>query len=410
MLSGYRLLELAEEPGVLCGKVFADLGADVLKIEPPRGGPQRSREPLAKGDAGRNRSLHFEAYNAGKRGLTLDLEREEGRAIFLDLVARADFAVDSHAPGVLEALGLDYPSLARVNPRIIHASITPFGQEGPYRDFASTEMVTSALSGLLYMVGEPGEPPVHTDFPMSIHSAASLDAAVGMLIAHHERERSGLGQYVDTSAQESAKWMTFDVALRWELDAAILRRAGAALEYGVGVRRRVHWRCADGWVAFAVFPAPSSHKSARALAAWMREAGFESGAFGEADWEQLDYFGMSAEGIEALETPVARFFEAHTMHELYAGALERAILLAPAMTARQVVESPQLEALSFWEEVAEPGRVDGLRHPRFLHSSEVEPGVRRRAPHPGEHNPEVYGNELGISDERLRMLADRGVV
>ena len=410
MLSGYRLLELADEAGVLCGKVFADLGADVLKIEPPGGSPDRDRPPFAAGQRGLDRSLHFAAYNAGKRGLTLDLEREEGREIFLDLVARADFVIDSYAPGVLSALDLEYASLARANPRIIHASLTPFGQEGPYREFASTEMVTSALAGLLYMVGEPGEPPVHTSFPMSIHAAAALDTAVGMLVAHHELQRSGVGQYVDVSAQEAAKWMTFDIALRWELDGAILRRAGAALEYGEGVRRRVHWSSADGWVAFAVFPAPSSYKSARSLAEWMEKEGFETGAFGVANWEELDYFDMGVEEIRALEDPVAKFFEDHTMQELYVGALDRSILLAPAMTARQIVESPQLEALDFWDEISDPDRGGSARYPRFLHSSEVRVGVRGRAPRRGEHNLEVYVNELGIPAERLGMLGDRGVV
>ena len=410
MLSGYRLLELADESGALCGKVFADLGADVLKIEPPRGGSDRDRPPFANSDGGADGSLHFAAYNAGKRGLTLDLHRKEARPIFLDLVARADFVIDSYAPGVLGALDLEYPSLARANPRIIHASVTPFGQQGPYREFVSTQMVTSALAGLLYMVGEPGEPPVHTSFPMSIHAAAALDAAVGMLVAHHERERSGVGQYVDVSAQESAKWMTFDIALRWELEGVILRRAGAALEYGAGIRRRVHWSCADGWVAFAVFPAPSSHKSARSLAEWMEERGFQTGAFGKASWEDLDYFGMSEEEIRELEDPVAKFFQDHTMDELYAGALDRSILLAPAMTARQIVESPQLEALGFWDEVSDPDRGETTRHPRFLHSSEVPVGVRKRAPRPGEHNLEVYVNELGIAAERLETLGESGVV
>ncbi|NQZ98623.1 MAG: CoA transferase [Myxococcales bacterium] len=410
VLSGYRLLELADEPGVLCGKVFADLGADVLKIEAPRGGPDRERAPFAGDRRGENTSLHFAAYNAGKRGLTLDLEREEGREIFLDLVARADFVIDSYAPGVLQTLGLEYASLARANPRIIHASVTPFGQEGPYREFASTEMVTSALAGLLYMVGEPGEAPVHTNFPMSVHAAAALDAATGLLVAHHERERSGLGQYIDVSAQEAAKWMTFDVALRWELEGAILRRAGAALEYAEGIRRRVHWRCSDGWVAFAVFPAPSSYKSARSLTEWMQEEGYETGAFGEASWEDLDYFDMSEKDILALEDPVAKFFEDRSMQELYDGALDRAILLAPAMTAREIVESPQLEALDFWAEVADPDRGGDARYPRFLRSSEVSVGVRRRAPRLGEHNQEVYENELGIPAERLRKLGDHGVV
>jgi crotonobetainyl-CoA:carnitine CoA-transferase CaiB-like acyl-CoA transferase len=209
--------------------------------------------------------------------------------------------------------------------------------------------------------------------------------------------------------------MTFDIALRWELDGVILQRAGAALEYGAGVRRRVHWSCADGWVAFAVFPAPSSHKSARALSEWMQEAGFKAGAFGEASWEELDFFGMSEPEIRALEDPVASFFAAHTMQQLYDGALERSILLAPAMTVREIVESPQLEALDFWDEVADPQHVarqvgGRLRYPRFLQSSEVRVGVRSRAPSPGEHNTEVYQNELGISAERLRTLGDRGVI
>ena len=129
-----------------------------------------------------------------------------------------------------------------------------------------------------------------------------------------------------------------------------------------------------------------------------------------ANWEELSYFDMSEAAIHGLEDPVAKFFEAHTMEELYAGALDRSILLAPAMTARQIVESPQLEALGFWGEITDPERGGTARYPRFLRSSEVEVAVRSRSPHLGEHNFEVYANELGIPDERLRMLEDRGVV
>ncbi len=410
MLSGYRLLDLAGEAGTLCGKVFADLGADVLKIESPGGAAARAKPPFAGGVPGDGTSLWFAAYDAGKRSITLDIDSEDGRAILLDLVARADFAVDSFAPGHLESRGLGYDVLARTNPRIIQGSVTPFGSEGPYRDFVSTEMVTSALSGVLYMVGEPDGVPVHTNFPMSIHAAAALDTAVGLLIAHHERERSGKGQHVDVSAQEAAKWMTFDVALRWELEGVILKRAGAGMEYGVGVRRRVHWECSDGWVAFAVFPAPSSYKSCRSLTEWMESEGFKTGAFGAANWEEVPYFDMTMEQITDMEDPVAVFFASHTMDELYAGALERAILLAPAMTARQIAESPQFEALGFWTDIEDEELGGTVRYPRFMHSSEVEVGVRCRAPRLGEHNGEVYENELGISPERMKDLRERGVI
>src|SRR5206468_10816580 len=149
LLSPYRVLDLADELGFLAGKIFGDLGAEVIKVEPPTGDSSRQRPPLLHKDGSAPQSLYWQAYNSNKRGITLDLSQRKGRELFLRLAKTADFVIESFRPGQLREWGLDYETLCRENPSLILVSITPFGQEGPYRDFAASDLEIMALSGAM---------------------------------------------------------------------------------------------------------------------------------------------------------------------------------------------------------------------------------------------------------------------
>ncbi|MFQ5934539.1 MAG: CoA transferase, partial [Dehalococcoidia bacterium] len=155
LLSPYRVLDLADETGILAGKVLADLGADVIAVESPGGNPVRRLGPFYKGRPHPERSLVWWAYSSGKRSVTLDLEAEDGPTLLKQLVETADFVFESFPPGYLDRLGLGYKALKQVNPRLIMVSMTPFGQDGPYASYQGPDLVGMALGGLVNLTGDP---------------------------------------------------------------------------------------------------------------------------------------------------------------------------------------------------------------------------------------------------------------
>ncbi|HZR97529.1 MAG TPA: CoA transferase, partial [Chloroflexota bacterium] len=199
-LDGVRVLELANfMAGPYCGMVLADLGADVIKVESPRGGDfSRATGPFVGGE-----SAGFLTLNRNKRSLALDLKTERGQAIFLDLVRTADVLVENFRPGTMDALGLDYATLAALNPRLIYSSASGFGQSGPYRERPALDLIVQGLSGLMSITGEPGRPPVKVGVPIADLTAA-LFGANAILAALYVRDRTGEGQRIDVSLLESA--------------------------------------------------------------------------------------------------------------------------------------------------------------------------------------------------------------
>ena len=176
MLSNCRALDLTDDSGFLCGKVLADLGADVIKIERPGGDPSRNKGDFWHDIPDAEKNLYWFAYNTNKRGITLNLETADGREIFKKLVKTADFVIESFPPGYLDGLGIGYSSLSQIHPGIIWASITPFGPDGPYRDYKDSDIVVMGMSGTMYQTGERDEAPVHISMPQACLHAASAPA------------------------------------------------------------------------------------------------------------------------------------------------------------------------------------------------------------------------------------------
>jgi len=411
MLSPYRALDLTDEKGFICGKTLAELGADVIKIEPPGGDPTRNRAPFYHDTPDPEKSLYWFAYNAGKKGITLNLETADGRAVLKRLVATADFVIESFTPGYLDSLGLGYTFLSQINTGIVLTSIAPFGQSGPYRDFKTSDLVSMSLGGYVYLTGEPDRPPVRIGFPQA-YLHAGLVAATGAMIAHYARQVTGQGQWVDVSIQEACAWIPLDSYNFWEFSGLLEQRHGTVrLRPETGVRLRRIWQCKDGYVDFELYGGALARAFTIPLMAWMEEEGMAPDFVRGRDWARFDYSAATGEEVDRISEAVARFFLTHTKAELWEGGIKRRCVVYPVASPREVAESAQLAARGeYWVRVEHPEFGDTIAYPGPCFRASQSPPVRlRRAPLIGEHNIEVY-TELGFSGEDIVLLKEAGAI
>jgi crotonobetainyl-CoA:carnitine CoA-transferase CaiB-like acyl-CoA transferase len=202
-LSDFRVLDLAAPLGLHCTKLLADMGADVIKVEPPSGDESRRIPPFKDDAPHAEKSLYFLHFNTNKRSITLDVAKPDGRAIFLELARKADVLIETARPGGMDKLGLGYETLHAEHPGLIYAAITPFGQSGPWRNYKANDMAGIALGTLLYLAGEPGEPPLQPPGEIA-YGMASTYGAFGIAVSLYHRLETGRGQYIDVSMHECA--------------------------------------------------------------------------------------------------------------------------------------------------------------------------------------------------------------
>jgi crotonobetainyl-CoA:carnitine CoA-transferase CaiB-like acyl-CoA transferase len=410
MLGPYRVLDLTDEKGLICGKTLGDLGADVIKIEPPGGDSARDIGPFYRDMPSGEESLYWFAYNANKRGITLTLESTDGQELFHKLVAKADFVVESFAPGHLDKLGLGYAALSQINPRIVLTSITPFGQTGPYRDFKTCDLVSMALGGYVYLTGDPDRPPVRIGFPQA-YLHAGMAAAAGTMAAHYHRQLTGEGQWVDVSIQEACAWIPTDSAIYWEMNQVLEERhGGVRVRPTTGARMKRIWQCRDGYVSFDMYGARLARNFMTPLVAWMVEQGVAPDFLKEIDWNTFDYFAAPPELVERIAEPIGRFFADRSREELLWGGVARRCCVYPVAMPEDVARSRQLHERGYWVELEHESLGTCVKYPgSCIRASETSSPVARRAPRVGEHNLEVYG-ELGLARKELLTLKRRGVI
>jgi crotonobetainyl-CoA:carnitine CoA-transferase CaiB-like acyl-CoA transferase len=399
-----RVLELADESGVYCGKLLADMGADVIKIERPGGDATRRIPPFSPSPDPPDRSredasLFFLCMNTSKRGVTLDIERSEGRALFRRLARTADLIVETFPPGHLEELGLGYASLRRENPGLVLTSITGFGQTGPHRRFKSSDLVASALGGSMQVVGHAEDPPVVLAGSQA-HIAASTCAAVSSLIALHHSVATGHGQHVDISLEEVTLAVSHICGVgKWLDDGIIPRRLGSGLFHSVPSGT---YRCTDGLVYLTV----NRPLHWKALAEWIHE---ETG-----NQEVIDPMFEGSSSVrqpyrELLDLFISDLTAKHTVDEVYREGQRRHIAFSPVNGASRVVRDAHLDARGYFLELEHP-RAGRLRYPGapYRHS-ETPWQLRCPAPLVGQHNREIFAAELGPPAEDLRpACATRG--
>jgi crotonobetainyl-CoA:carnitine CoA-transferase CaiB-like acyl-CoA transferase len=360
MLSGYRVLDLTEERGALCGKLFADLGAEVIGVEPPGGNPARRLPPFGKG----GESLFWAAYGAGRRSLVLDPERAADRKELRRLAASADVLVESFGPGYLEGLGLGYEALRRDQPELVYVSISAYGQTGPYARFRGSDLTLWSMGGHTYLCGDEDRPPVRVTAPQTWHHAAS-EAVVGALIAllwrdglsaNRQGQGSGRGQHVDVSAQQCVAW-TLQVAQAFPQPAFGGVNKGRRMGDTSNVRVPYVFRCKDGFIAFTMRGGAIYGRNLNAAVRALDRDGFaDTFALGR-DWSSWDTAlwpkdpATAQLEVNALDRLFSAWFRTKTMEELYDLAIAEGLMLAPAYTARELYRSPQLVAREFWRPV-----------------------------------------------------------
>ena len=358
MLGPFRVLDLTDERGHLCGAILAQMGADVIAIEPPEGSTARRLAPFAGDVEHHERSLHHWAYNRGKRSVVLDLTTDSGATQLRELATAADILIESAEPGRMEALGLGYDALSAINPELVYVSITPFGSDGPKADWAVSDLTLQASAVNMAMTGDADRAPLRTGglFPQAFHNAAS-EAAGAALIALWERQTvSGLGQHVDMSAQQSMNQACQSYALSTPLGATPpTRHAGGVLVEGLHIQ--LMWPCKDGHASVTFLFGPGFRAFTQSLMDWVCEEGFCDEATRDKDWS--DYAMMLLDGrepvseYERLKQVLHDFFATKTKAELLDAAMSRRVLITPVWTADEVVNSHQLAAREYWETVAQ---------------------------------------------------------
>jgi crotonobetainyl-CoA:carnitine CoA-transferase CaiB-like acyl-CoA transferase len=387
-LTGIRVIDLATDRGELAGRVLADLGAEVIKVEPPGGAVGRWLPPF---EAGRERdpegSLYWAAVALGKRSVVLDLADEGDRARLRELAETADVLIESFDPGALAALGLGYDDLCARNPGLIYASVTPYGQTGPAAHVPATDLTLEAAGGLLGLQGDGDRPPIPVGYPQaSFHAGAQ--AAADTVIALCERERSGRGQHLDVSMQAAVVWTLMNATgfppnTGEDPPRAGARRAEPPPEPVPGVRTQLIWPCADGYVLSSLGLGALGARSLHAQMGRLERAGEVPEDLRGIDWGQwpLDVREgrLPAERVNRALATVGEGYTRRTKRELLDWALEDGFLLAPINTIPEVRADPQLAARDYWQEVG------GRTHPGlFAHLARTPVRLHGPAPSLGE--------------------------
>ena len=399
MLSPYTVLDLTDDRGELASMVLGDLGADVIKVEPPGGSPSRRMGPFLDDAPEPERSLRFFAFNRNKRGITLDLAAEGGRRALLGLVRQADFVIESGLPGKMAELGLGFDVLRRANPRIVYVAITAFGQDGPHADFAASDLTLSAMGGSMSLQGHPDRAPVRIAVPQAwLH--ASVEAAIGALTAHALALRTGEAQFVDVSAQTAMVWTMLHGMAAYGIQGADFNRLGSDLQVYT-VTLRLVYECADGFVVLAPTGATMSK-----MVHWLVEDGVvpEEWVYGE-DWPTYDLRLFQQHllhyQLDEVLDAIRRYAQGHTKAEMLERGLQEGVTVAPVSTMEDLARFRHLEERGYWLTAPLPDgsqtRVPGI----LARMTETPLTVRHWAPGLGQHNQEVLSEMLRLTEDEI---------
>jgi crotonobetainyl-CoA:carnitine CoA-transferase CaiB-like acyl-CoA transferase len=397
-LDGLRVIEYAEMvSGPMCGKMFSDMGAEVIKIEPPEHGDQSRHLPPFAGDAPHpEKSGMFLYLNTGKKSLTLDPLKPSGAAIFRRLLASADMLIENRPPGFLATAGFDYDSLHLLNRRLIVVSITPFGQTGPYRDWQGSDLIEWAMSLTGYNTptlvdDEQRENPLRAPGHGADMMGATTGAAAAMFALIH-RDATGEGQWIDAPCwQATVNTAKIEMAA-YSYVGIPFSRLRSQLQVGLEPLR-----CRDGYV-YTLWAADSHYIALKQLLG--NPPGLES--------ELFDTLTGRHENDDVLRALVREELLKYDMEYLVTEGQKLGLTIGPVHTVAQAAQHPHLAAREAFVEISHPvaGR---FKYPHHLVSLTRTPPMPTRAPTLGEHNEEILGN-LGISLEEQQGLRAAGVI
>ncbi|HCB34982.1 MAG TPA: hypothetical protein DEP66_03235, partial [Acidimicrobiaceae bacterium] len=351
------MLDLSDERGQLAAMMLADLGADVILVEPPGGSPARAVGPfVAEREGDPEASLWFWSYNRGKRSIVLDLDAPDDRERLVELAATADVVVESAGTGAMAARGLGYDDLSERFPHLVYTSVSAFGHTGPKAGWAATDIVVSAAGMLSHMMGDDDRPPLRIPLDQTfLH--ASAEAAAATLIALRERAGSGLGQHVDVSAQQASTLATQSASLAHLYNTTESTRMSGGARLGP-FDIRLRSPAADGYVSTAILFGEAIGPFGKRLFEWMHAEGGCDDADLEIDW--IDFVDGVKSGriglgeYDRIQQVAADFTARRTKKELLESALEHRLLMVPISSVADVVENEHYRDRDFWREIDVP--------------------------------------------------------
>lgn len=393
LLPGYRVLDLTSSIGAFCGKLLRDLGMDVIKVEPPGGDPLRSEPPFAKGCLHREGSLRFAYLNAGKRSVSLDIAQAPGRELLLDLVGAADVIIEDFAPGYLDEVGLGYEILLQRQKQLILVSISGFGQDGPYAHYKTNDLIGNAMGGLLYISGDPTTAPCNPPETQSFYYT-SLFASYGVMLALWQRETRGIGSWIDASVQASMA-LHEHVAFNYSAEGRVMKRAGSQHQHNAPANL---FECKNGWISLFV---TQTHWPLL-LKAWPDH----DPALDDPKWVNSNLRRQHADYINAQVTSFTSRFLKEDLAELMQ---QHGIPGLPVNSPSDFMEDPHIRARGFFGNVNHPvlGSLVQAGSPFMV---DGQRGIPSPAPLLGQHNHEIFGDELGLSADEIAVLAAQKVI
>lgn len=396
-LDDLRVLDLTDAKGIYCTRLFADMGADVLRVEPPGGDFARRRPPFVDDLPGPERSLYHFVMNASKRSITLDIETEDGAALLRRIARSADIVIESFAPGYLDSLDLGYEDLARENAAIIVTSISPFGKGGPYEDWEGPDIVNMGLGGQLYLSGFPGEPPAIPWGEQSYYQGA-LHGAYATMIALTYRDLTGQGQAIDVSIQECVATAMETAMQFYDLQGYVRTRTGSQRRAaGFGL-----YPCADGFILWM-----AGARNFENLIEWMKSEGVDTTEFETPQWSDQHYRLEHGDDFDQKFIPWGM---THTKAELAETGQAQHLPNAPIQTVAEIVSDPHLRERQYYVDVDHPELGRTITYPGPPYRLQKTPARIRRAPLLGEHNWQIYREELGLSLQEIATLSGAGVI
>jgi crotonobetainyl-CoA:carnitine CoA-transferase CaiB-like acyl-CoA transferase len=399
-LAGIRILDLTQiYAGPYCSMLFADMGAEVIKIEPPRGELIRDNPPMVKeGEGGphdRSRSGYFLTLNRNKYGITLNLKHPKALGIFKELVKIGDIVLENYAPGVMKRLGIDYPVLKEINPRLIMCSISGFGQWGPYSERISLDVIAQAMSGMMSITGYPDSPPTKVGTSLGDVNA-SVHAAFAIMAALWYREKTGVGQYIDISMQEAMVSILEGGIVRWTIGKELLKPIGSMNPHEAPMAA---FRCKDGYIIIATVGDEHWQRFCRAINRpdWAADPGYRTK---RQRWEKK----------YILQEEIEKWTTQHTVKEVGEIMDRERVANSPILNIQQVVDDPHLNSRGYFVEVEHPV-IGKAKLPGMPFKLSETPGkIERPSPLVGEHNELILGKYLGISPGEVSQLKADGVL
>ena len=417
-LEGLRVIEVGDL-AELAGKLLADAGAEVIRVEPRDGARSRHLGPYVGDRPDTNHSLRFAAANTSKRSVTLDLETDEGASLWAELVGRAEVVLDGAGPGTLEDAGIGADRFRGERPELIWCAITPFGLDGPRRDWASNDLVQLALGGPMMSTGYDDHtlPPIRSDGEHSMamsneYAVTAILAALWLRDEHGSGSGGGTGQLIDVSMYEAVSATTEGSFANWEyLGQRVLRQTGRH----AAAQRNSPWQymCTDGdYILLMGGGIPRDKRIFDGLLDWMDEHD-AAGDLRDPKYVEVLYTDptRNVEARNEVSAKIGAFVQQLTAEEVYRRGQGLHLPWGLVRRPEQNLEDPHWEERGFFWEGELPGHPEPVRYPGAPYRFTASPvRLRRRPPLLGEHNHEVYVGELGRGADALQQLAASGVI